>query len=275
MKKGLRFWGVALMLLITITTLSFKNSISSASEENVGTKIISTLNASNDQLTDGQIFDEQVLSVYNSAGLESAGLDLEVFKKAMLGYHNLKDMNLLPNDKSILSVVDFTKSSTEKRFWVINLESKKVLFNTWVSHGQGSGDKMASNFSNLPDSYQSSVGFYRTAETYTGKHGRSLKLDGLDEGLNNKARSRSIVIHGADYVSQDFINKTGRLGRSQGCPALPMDLFSEVINNIKDNNLLFINGKGVDNSAFLKEVEHSDSETMATTRNNRMMPLKG
>ncbi|MGB4399890.1 MAG: murein L,D-transpeptidase catalytic domain-containing protein, partial [Daejeonella sp.] len=105
--------------------------------------------------------------------------------------------------------------------------------------------------------------FYSTAEVYTGKHGRSLKLDGLDADLNGMARERAIVVHGADYVSQDFINRTGRLGRSQGCPALPMDLFADVINNIEGNTLLFINGEGVDTSDLLKGVDHTDSKNEA------------
>lgn len=260
MKKGMKSWGVVITLLITVITLSFKNEVHSGSANKQNEKGVTTKNFSNQSSSPMDIFNGEMLSIYKLAALESAGLDFDVFKKAMLGYHNLKDLNLLPRDRAVLTVVDFTKPSTEKRFWVIDLNTKTLMFKTWVAHGQSSGDKVASKFSNVTDSYQSSVGFYKTAETYIGKHGRSLKLDGLDEGLNSKARNRAIVVHGADYVSQDFINKTGRLGRSQGCPALPMNLFADVIENIKGNTLLFINGMGVDTSNFLKGVDHSDSE---------------
>jgi hypothetical protein len=116
------------------------------------------------------------------------------------------------------------------------------LFNTLVAHGQGSGMDMAEKFSNTPNSNQSSLGFYVANETYTGKHGMSLRLDGMDEGYNTNARSRAVVVHGADYVSQSFVNQHGRLGRSWGCPALPRELTSAIINTIKGKTLLYIEG---------------------------------
>lgn len=263
MKKGMKWWGVVSTLLISVAILSFKNSVHYPAANTQKAKGDSAKNASNEPSSPIDIFNGEILSFYELAALESAGLNFDVFKKAMLGYHNLKDVNLLPRDRAILTVIDFTKPSTAKRFWVIDLNAKTLMFNTWVAHGQGSGDKVASKFSNVADSYQSSIGFYKTAETYIGKHGRSLKLDGLDDGLNSEARNRAIVVHGADYVSQEFIDKTGRLGRSQGCPALPMNLFADVIDNIKGNTLLFINGTGVDTSNFLKAVDHADSENEA------------
>ncbi|WP_276348926.1 murein L,D-transpeptidase catalytic domain family protein [Daejeonella sp. JGW-45] len=262
MRKGWKLSSLIVIVLLTLVTLSFKNTVSKESGSAAGKKVI-VKSVDSATISPREIFNEYVLSVYNRSGLAASGLDYQVFLKGMTGYHNLKDLNVLPGTKEILSVVDFSKPSTEKRLWVIDLKAQKVLFNTFVAHGQGSGEAVAKKFSNVINSFQSSVGFYSTAEVYTGKHGRSLKLDGLDADLNGMARERAIVVHGADYVSQDFINRTGRLGRSQGCPALPMDLFADVINNIEGNTLLFINGEGVDTSDLLKGVDHTDSKNEA------------
>lgn len=144
--------------------------------------------------------------------------------------------------KPLLTVIDFSLASTEKRLWVIDVEKKEILLNTVVSHGRNSGELMAKRFSNTPESFQSSLGFYKTAETYQGKHGYSLRLDGLEKGFNDLARARAIVIHGADYASEEFAKATGRLGRSLGCPALPTELSAKVIDLIKDGSLIFIYG---------------------------------
>jgi hypothetical protein len=139
-------------------------------------------------------------------------------------------------------VIDFTLPSTEKRMWIIDLATQEILLNTVVSHGRNSGNLMAEKFSNRPESYQSSLGFYKTAETYHGKHGYSLRLDGLEKGFNDQARNRAIVIHGADYAREEVAKMSGRLGRSLGCPAVPSELSDEVIDLIKDGSLLFIYG---------------------------------
>lgn len=141
---------------------------------------------------------------------------------------------------SILTIIDYTKASHRERLFVIDLKNIKLVFTTLVAHGKNSGVHYATRFSNKNRSLMSSPGFYRTAETYYGKHGYSLKLDGLEEGVNDHARERLIVIHGADYVSTDFINKHGRIGRSWGCPALPLHLTKEVIDLIKEGSCLFI-----------------------------------
>jgi len=180
--------------------------------------------------------------VYVDSELQLANLALPVFEKALIGFLNLKISNNLNNNKSILTVVDFTKPSTQKRMWIIDIENKKLLLNTYVAHGQGSGFDLANAFSNKEESHQSSLGFYVTNETYFGKHGLSLRLDGFDKGINDKARERAIVIHGANYVSESFIKQTGRLGRSHGCPAVPVELTEKVIDLIKDKTCLFING---------------------------------
>lgn len=145
-------------------------------------------------------------------------------------------------EKPLLTVIDFTLPSTEKRLWIIDVAKQEILFNTVVSHGRNSGELMANSFSNTPESFQSSLGFYKTAETYQGKHGYSLRLDGLDKGFNDLARARAIVIHGADYAEEEFAKATGRLGRSLGCPALPTELSTKVIDLIKDGSLIFIYG---------------------------------
>ncbi|WP_411274820.1 murein L,D-transpeptidase catalytic domain family protein [Daejeonella sp.] len=256
MRKGLKTGTIIGILLLTIATLSFKSTTTDNdvnTEQTVGASTVKSKPAKSADI----LFDEYALSIYKLAGLSNSGLDYQVFLKGLTGYQNLKNLDVIPATKTILSVVDLSLPSTQKRLWVIDLTANKILFNTLVAHGRGSGEKMAETFSNTPSSNQSSVGFFTTAEVYTGKHGRSLRLDGLDAGLNHNARGRAIVIHGAEYVSQEVIDATGRLGRSQGCPALPMDLFSDIINDIKDNTLLFINGEGVEKSQYLKGIEQN------------------
>lgn len=163
----------------------------------------------------------------------------EVLTMAIQGWSKMKN-----NLKSkVLTVIDFSLPSTAKRMWIIDPEKGEVLLNSVVSHGRNSGDLMAKSFSNQPESFKSSVGFYKTAETYSGKHGYSLRLDGLEKGFNDQARSRAIVIHGADYAREEFAESVGRLGRSLGCPALPSELSAKAIDLIKDGSLLFIFGK--------------------------------
>lgn len=140
---------------------------------------------------------------------------------------------------SVLSVIDFSRPSSEPRLWVLDLASGTTLYNERVAHGRTTGDLDATRFSNVPGSNASSVGLYRTAETYVGKHGRSLRLDGLDPGWNDRARDRAIVVHGASYCTLDHVEKWGRLGRSQGCPALDPAVTDAVIDTIRGGTLLF------------------------------------
>jgi hypothetical protein len=160
------------------------------------------------------------------------------FTKALEGYFRLEEKGKIK--KRLLTVVDFSLSANQKRLWIIDLNTKEILHQTYVAHGRNTGDEFANAFSNIPESFQSSLGFYATAESYFGKHGYSLRLDGLEKGINDKARERAIVIHGADYVSENFISQHGRLGRSLGCPSLPMEESKEIIDLIKDKSCLFI-----------------------------------
>ncbi len=159
-----------------------------------------------------------------------------VLEAAIEGWLKLESQLKSP----LLTVIDFSAPSTEKRLWIIDPAKGEILLQSVVSHGRNSGELMAESFSNLPESFKSSLGFYTTAETYQGKHGYSLRLDGLEKGFNDLARDRAIVIHGADYANEEFAVATGRLGRSLGCPALPTELSSTVIDIIKDGSLLFI-----------------------------------
>lgn len=192
-------------------------------------------------VTQDSLYTLHVNKIYQTAHLEQSGLNPVVFEKALTGFYNLKNSGKVAADKSILTIADFDQNSTKKRLWIIDLDKDSLLLNTWVAHGSKSGDDMATKFSNTNDSNESSLGFYVTAEIYRGKHGRSLKLDGMDQGYNNNARSRSIVVHGAAYVSQGTINALGRLGRSQGCPAVAPELSDKVINTIHGKTVIFIN----------------------------------
>jgi len=163
----------------------------------------------------------------------------ELLQTALSGYEILKEEHTI-NRPEVITIIDFSLPSDQERLWVLDLVEAKILFHSLVSHGRNSGKVMAENFSNKPGSYASSPGFYTTGETYFGKHGLSLRLDGIENGINDKARERAIVIHGADYVSPEFIEKYGRLGRSLGCPAVPEELSKQIIETIKDGTCLFV-----------------------------------
>lgn len=177
--------------------------------------------------------------IYASAKLSFVGLPLNTFKLAMKGFSKLRNQQLLSTD-SIITIIDFEKSSSQKRMYVIDLKSKNVLFQTLVSHGKNSGKEYARTFSNDESSYKSSLGFYITRNTYEGSNGYSLRLDGTEKGINDHAMARAIVMHGAAYASESSIYQIGYLGRSWGCPALPEGLHIPIINKIKEGNLIFM-----------------------------------
>jgi hypothetical protein len=138
-----------------------------------------------------------------------------------------------------LTVIDYSKPSSEQRLWVFDLATRELLYEELVAHGQGTGANLATKFSNDNESHQTSLGLFVTDTTYVGKNGYSLRLDGLDEGFNDKARARAIVMHGAPYVSDAFVKANGRLGRSWGCPAVSDAVARELIDRVKGGGLVF------------------------------------
>jgi hypothetical protein len=176
---------------------------------------------------------------YTATGLENFGITRQVFDLAMKGFEKLSREGRISAD-SILTIVDFSKSSRQKRMVVIDLKSQEVLFNTVVAHGRNTGAEFARSFSNQPRSNKSSLGFYVTRQTYHGSNGYSLKLDGMEQGFNDKAMARAIVMHAADYANEEVIGRKGYLGRSFGCPAVPEKISRNIIDRIKNGNVLFV-----------------------------------
>jgi hypothetical protein len=179
-------------------------------------------------------------------------LPLTALKSAMTVYEALAEKGQITN-KNVITLIDFSQPSCKERLFVIDLDSKQILFKSLVAHGKNSGENYATSFSNNIQSHQSSPGFYLTGNPYQGSHGYSLTLKGLEKGINDNAWKRSVVIHGAPYVSEEYIEAFGRLGRSFGCPALPLEKASEIIDTIRDGSLLFIYTKDKDycrNSRF-------------------------
>ncbi|MBS1781768.1 MAG: murein L,D-transpeptidase catalytic domain family protein [Bacteroidetes bacterium] len=186
-------------------------------------------------------FERYTEQLYHQLSFPSENkISFAAFATAYKGYINLRNAGNLNSDKQILTIVDFTISSTKYRLWIIDLSQKRVLLNDYVAHGQGSGDEFATTFSNKDNSHQSSIGFYVTGEAYDGQHGNSLRLYGMDYGYNSAAFDRAVVMHGADYVSNAFIVSQNRLGRSWGCPAVSNQVVDKVVNYIKDGTCLFI-----------------------------------
>jgi hypothetical protein len=219
-----------LALILVFSLFAFSGNLMNAHKSIPKKKIVSVLKSN---------IDSKIESVYNT--LQANQFELprqECFSEALKGFYALQEKGIVK--RSILTLVDFSLSSNIKRLWIIDLSSNLVLFQTLVAHGRNTGEEFANNFSNTPESFKSSLGFYVTGEVYNGKHGVSLKLDGLDKGLNNNARNRAVVLHGADYVSESFIKNHKRLGRSQGCPAVPVECVSEIISMIKGQSCLYI-----------------------------------
>lgn len=179
--------------------------------------------------------------LFDSLHLNETGLSRDAFQYAITGYNKLLAEGKLQND-SVLSIVDFSLPSGKKRLFVINPKTGNMLFNTYVSHGKNSGNDIATSFSNEPNSFKSSLGFYVTGNTYKGQHGYSLRLIGEEEGINDNALRRGIVMHSAWYVNEKLALRRGFIGRSQGCPAIPVTVYKSVIQKIKDGSCLFLYG---------------------------------
>jgi hypothetical protein len=178
--------------------------------------------------------------VFTVLNLNEIGLKNDVFNLAIKGFKKLQKDCKLKNE-NIITIIDYSQSSNKKRLYVIDLKNKQLLFNTYVAHGRNTGDEYAKYFSNKLGSLKSSLGFYITENSIVGSHtGLSLMLNGVEKGINDNAYKRAIIIHSADYATENFIKKNGRLGRSWGCPVLPPDLNMLIIETIKDGTCLFI-----------------------------------
>lgn len=183
-------------------------------------------------------FDEMIRHKYDRISYpEKPAFD--IYMKGVIGYLNLTMQGNLSN-KELLTIIDFTQSSNNKRIWVIDMKRDSVIYHNLVSHGRNTGNEFAKNFSNVPNSNKSSLGFYVTGENYFGKHGLSLRLDGADPGYNCNARKRAIVMHGAGYVDKSYTKAYGRIGRSFGCPAIPMKGHKQLLKKLADKTCLFI-----------------------------------
>jgi hypothetical protein len=194
-------------------------------------------------------------NVYDSLKLGALGLSREAFDYALKGFNYLMAKGKIIND-NVLSIADFSEASSKKRLFVIDLKNYKILFNTYVAHGRNSGQEFADHFSNAPSSLESSPGFYVTKETYNGSHGVSLRLEGEEQGINDNALSRGIVMHAAPYVNQTLAEGRGYIGRSWGCPAVAPELHQAIINKIKNGTCLFLytpNKSYISSSRILKE----------------------
>lgn len=177
-------------------------------------------------------------ALYQQLNLESLGLSYDAMLYAYKGHQQLLKQGKLQN-ADVLTICDFSQSSAKKRMYIIDVANGKVLYNTYVAHGKNSGLDYATRFSNKMESLQSSLGFYVTKATYSGKHGLSLKLDGQDRGWNDKAEQRAVVVHGAEYIGSSR-REAAYMGRSFGCPAVPQQQAATVINFIKNGTCLFI-----------------------------------
>jgi len=187
-----------------------------------------------EQLGTASWFEKQIKIIKSQA----SNIDLRVLRLSLVAYVNARHKGI--DNKQLLTVIDYSKPSTEKRMWVFDMKNGRTLFNTWVSHGRNSGGIQAKSFSNNPGSLQSSLGVFVTeAAPYIGGNGYSLRLRGLEKGINDNAYQRSVVVHGAWYVNPDVIKKYGQIGRSWGCPAVNNAMAKSIIDTIKENTLIF------------------------------------
>ena len=236
-----RIIGLSLVVIVFLTVTGYTNlfsSVQSAVPPSTPDYSRLTANEAGSKKLTRSNFEDSLQSLFYSIGLDKSGMNYEVFRYGMIGYYSLKQQGEL-SDRNIVSFIDFSKPGTEKRFYTVDLAKKSLKFHSLVSHGRNTGQNTATSFSNIPHSNQSSLGFYLTGETYVGSKGYSMRLDGLDGIYNDKMRQRAIVMHEAAYVSENWIRKYGRLGRSQGCPALPREISRTVIDTIKDKTLIF------------------------------------
>ncbi|MGB5530488.1 MAG: murein L,D-transpeptidase catalytic domain family protein [Ignavibacteriaceae bacterium] len=220
----MRIFLIALIGVFSLLSNSISNSAPGENKISSGNEIIS----------DEDYNKLLITSLYVECELKDK-LDFNVFKYALDGYNSIEVSN-----KKLLSIIDYSKPSNEKRFFIIDVENRKLLYNTLVAHGKKSGYVNATKFSNKYGSHKSSLGFFRTGNSYYGKRGYSLQLEGLEKGINDNARQRGIVMHGANYVDERLADGNGVIGRSWGCPAVSKKLSKEIINLLKGGSLLYI-----------------------------------
>lgn len=233
------------LILILLLAFSAYLPVVSAKDKTAEVRsVLSNSKAGEDSLGNlpGKEKNSGISFLYSELQLGQMGLSRQAFEYAMKGFEYLKQNGGIDND-AVISIVDFSLPSSAKRLFVIDLNNNKILYCTYVAHGHNSGLEYASRFSNKPESNKSSLGFYKTLGTYNGDNGYSLRLEGLEKGINDNANRRDIVIHGAAYVSEGLIRAQGYIGRSQGCPALPEKLHKPIIDKIKNGTCLFIYGK--------------------------------
>jgi hypothetical protein len=230
MRNKYRVLSVALFLTLS-PIIQFGNGLMAMTLKNFPAP--NTLSNSN------LIFEDEVSNLYCQMNLEESGLHREVFEYAYKGYLKLLELHKIGRS-NIITICDFSQSSRKRRLYVVDLESRKILINTYVAHGRRSGGEFAKSFSNKWSSHKSSLGFYVTEMTYTGKHGYAMKIHGLEKGFNDKADRRNIVIHGSKYVGEGFLKTNKFNGRSFGCPAIPREDVKEVIEDVKGGTCFFI-----------------------------------
>lgn len=194
--------------------------------------------------------------LYRSMQLEGV-VGRKAFRQAVAGYHRIAGRK-----RDVLTLIDFSRPSTEERLFVFDMKRGKLLFSSVVSHGKNSGGNYATSFSNEYGSYKSSLGFYLTGTTYQGKNGYSLVLNGLERGINDRARQRAIVMHGAAYADPSVASRTGRLGRSLGCPAVPKELTRPIIDAIKGGSVMYIYAETPDYLAHSSVLNGADCPDM-------------
>ena len=239
MKKALIF-----LSLLIISNLSFSEG---TNLESINQNSVITTETDNKP----QKVTLDVKSVYDSLNIKGK-IDYSIFQKAYLGYVQIPNKN-----PGVLVIIDYTKPSNEERFYVLDLNKKKLVYSTRVAHSKNSGLEIPLEFSDDPNSYQSSLGFFLTLGEYNGAYGYSLRLKGLEENINANAESRAIVIHGGDIVNDEYIKKYGFAGRSLGCPVLPAALTKEIVNYIKHGRVLFIYGNDeeyIEESLYLSKL---------------------
>ena len=238
MKKTTIFF--AILLATAAVTLSFTGKPLSNKTPKIDKRVIKLETSADESTLHDHMAEVTTVSasLYDVLKLNEKGLSKNAVDLVVKGFLSLQEQGKLKNE-DLLTIVDFSQSSRKKRFYLLDMKNKKLLENTYVAHGKNSGVDMATNFSNTVGSEKSSIGFYVTKGTYTGKNGFSLRMEGLEKGFNDNAEQRAIVVHGADYVNAGRV-QSAFMGRSQGCPALPREKYIQVIDQIKNGTAFFI-----------------------------------